>query len=41
MEKGVLKFPCRLSGGLGKSSVIFKDVYKTNINHVMRNEMGK
>lgn len=41
MEKGVLKFPCGLSGGLGKSSVIFKDAYKTTINHVMRNGIGK
>jgi len=41
MQNRLLKFPCRLSGGLEKSSVIFKDAYKNNINHVMRSGMGK
>lgn len=41
MEQGVLKFPHGLSGGLGKSSVIFKDAYKTNIHYVKRSGMGK
>lgn len=39
--KGVLKFHCGLSGGVGQSSIIFKDTYKNNINHVMRNGMEK
>lgn len=33
-----LKFPCRLSGRLGKSSVILKDAHKSNIKHIKGKE---
>lgn len=36
-----LTFPCRLSGRLGRSSVILKDTHKPNIKHITRKITGK
>lgn len=37
----IFKFPCRLSGRLGKSSVILKDRHKPTVKRVTRERMGK
>lgn len=41
MENRFPKLPQGLSGGLGQLPLLSKNAYQNNINHLMKNGMGK